>query len=261
MKTIWNIMSILAIANLVAMAMIGGWLAASGRLNGDRFNEAKSLFSSTIMQDVSEQAVADQAAQDIAEDAEAQALLTSLGEGEIGPGEPIDAANLLNVKLELSEIDLQRQQRLERDLRTMSAQLAMRENSLNDLLDTIKQRQLAFEDQQKEIKRTLGSKQFKKTLATLSEMKPKTATRMILSMQQGAQLVAGSALDNDTQVLAILNGLEDDFRAQILSEILSTDEKLAGRLLHGLQTFGQRVPTTGVMSDASAPDPAGPDPF
>ncbi|MCA9279387.1 MAG: hypothetical protein H6815_08800 [Phycisphaeraceae bacterium] len=261
MKNVWNVMCVLAVANLIAIVLGVGWLAASGRLNADRVNAIKSVFGQTIAEEDTEKAKEAKAQQALAR-AEAEAeLSSSLGEGELDSGEPIDAATLLNVKLELSEMDHQRQQRLERDLRTMGDQLAMRENTLKDLLDKINQRQKAFEQQQKDIAETVGIKQFKKTLATLSEMKPADATQILLNMHNGSNLIEGSSLDAEMQMVTVLNGLEDDFRAQILTQILGQDEQLAGRLLKQLQTFGQAVPEQGVVTNASVPESAGPDPF
>lgn len=261
MKSLWNAMCVLAMANLIAVLLVVGWLAASGRLNADRVNDLRSLFAQTIAAEASRDALIENDRLELANQQAEDQFRSSLGEGEIEPGEPINASTLLNVKLELSEMDLQRQQRLERDLRTMSDQLALREDTLNDLLDEINRKQQEFTQQQADIAQTTGLKQFRKTLSTLSEMKPASAMQILLSMHAGSNLIEGSTLDAEMQMVTLLNGLEDDFRAQILTQLLGQDEQLAGRLLKKLQTFGQVVPEQGAMTNASVPDSTGPDPF
>ena len=48
MKRVWTIISILAVANLLALGGFVGWLKTSGRLNKERMQQLRELFAPTI---------------------------------------------------------------------------------------------------------------------------------------------------------------------------------------------------------------------
>ncbi len=51
MKRIWTIISILALANVLAIGGFVGWLQTSGRLNKDRMQRLRELFAPTITEE------------------------------------------------------------------------------------------------------------------------------------------------------------------------------------------------------------------
>src|SRR5580765_8553379 len=57
MKTIWNILAVLAIVNILAMAGALAWLKSSDRLSRDRIMAVKEQFTKTVAQEVAEKAV------------------------------------------------------------------------------------------------------------------------------------------------------------------------------------------------------------
>jgi hypothetical protein len=48
MKRLWNIISFIAVVNLLSLVLFAAWLAQSGRLNADRVNAVRDLLSPTI---------------------------------------------------------------------------------------------------------------------------------------------------------------------------------------------------------------------
>src|SRR5262245_47936383 len=47
-KRIWSILCILAMTNLVAIAGVFGWLAASNRMSADRVRQVRTMFHETV---------------------------------------------------------------------------------------------------------------------------------------------------------------------------------------------------------------------
>lgn len=265
MKTIWNIMSIIAMGNLLGLALFVGWLAASGRLNAQRVEALRQTFGTTIAQEAQRQAEERAQAEALQRESEQREQLASLGEGEMEPGEPIDPANLLAVKLELSDVDLQRRARLERDLRVLEEQIEMREQALERQSQELALERAEFDQLRARADALAADKQFRKTLATLAEMRPDDATAVIVARaRSGASVSSAGATGSGARTGAddavdLLNGMEDDQRAAVLSKILAQDAALAGQLLASLQRLGQAQPASGAAG-ASARSASGDNP-
>ena len=48
MRVLWNMLSFLAVVNLLALAMVAGWLWKTDRLDRDRLERLRALFAQTI---------------------------------------------------------------------------------------------------------------------------------------------------------------------------------------------------------------------
>ena len=49
MKTLWNIVSFLAVVHLLALVMFVGWLWKSGRLDGARIDELREMLAVLLL--------------------------------------------------------------------------------------------------------------------------------------------------------------------------------------------------------------------
>src|SRR5690606_17276172 len=102
MKTIWSIVSALAVGHLLAIAGFCGWLVATERLDMDRVQVIRELVQETIPQ----QQAREQAERDLAE-SEAAAEAARLAEAADN-GIPLMADGVVRAKIEASEMDVQR---------------------------------------------------------------------------------------------------------------------------------------------------------
>ena len=93
MRTAWNIITLVALANLIAIVGFVWWLHFSGRLDMDRVEAVRTMLSETISEQTTrEQTEEAQAAQEAA-DAEMEAKLD---------GSPVTAQEQLALRLEAS---------------------------------------------------------------------------------------------------------------------------------------------------------------
>ena len=121
MKTLWLVVSVLAIANMLAVAGFVGWLKMSDRLDGTRLTALRAMLSKTIAeQKAEEDALAATAA------AEKSAALEAQKKGR----PPMTAAEQLTARLEASEIDAQRMQAMVASIETLRAPLQVEREAL-----------------------------------------------------------------------------------------------------------------------------------
>ena len=75
MKSFWNIISFVAVVNLLVLLLFGGWLWKSDRLNVERARQIKDLLALTLQE---EELVAAEAALEAEREQEEQAMLARL---------------------------------------------------------------------------------------------------------------------------------------------------------------------------------------
>src|SRR5947208_212624 len=114
MKKIAIVVSIIAIANLIAMAGFAGWLVKSDRLDMDRLRRARVSLAKTITQERDENAAAKAKAES---DEKAQIA------AKLAAKPPLTAAERLSARVEANELDSQRAERLKREVQDMQRQL------------------------------------------------------------------------------------------------------------------------------------------
>lgn len=250
MKAIWNIMSIMAIANLVALLLLIGFVAATGRLNVERLNALRDLFKPTI---ASETAKADkeQAESEAAAQLDAQATLEASLRGESdASGEPIMADDLVNIKLEQSEIDRQ-------NLHLLTQHVERLRQTLRSELEQLDQRYKAFEAERKAFtdmrdaeNKTRRDEQFRKSVATLEQMAPKSAKRTIDAM---IRTEAGVPVDEAgmTRAVRLLDAMEEGARTAVIDQFQKEDPALAAGLLARIEQHGNDSDVTNSDNLAS----------
>ncbi|HYE62875.1 MAG TPA: hypothetical protein VD997_12840 [Phycisphaerales bacterium] len=254
MKSLWTVLSVLAVANLVALMSFVGWLAKSDRLSMDRVRAVREVIAKPISLERSEleQAAKEQEAANAKAEAEARAGRP-----------PLTAAEKLQARIEATEIDRQRIERLKREVADLQMQLAAEGQRLRD-------ERAAFEAEKKQFDQVVASlnagtsdAQFQKTLKILTSAKPQQAVTLLLQMLEPAAPppeltmvpVANGAEapqpapagPNEQQIGAVveyLDAMGDKQRAKIMESLTKTDPKLAADLLERLRKRGEfaRVP-------------------
>src|SRR5690242_837110 len=114
MKKAWTALSVLSLANLLAMAVFAGWLVKTDRLDMDRLRRARLVLIKTVTQEKSEEEAATAKAADDEKAAQA---------AKIAARPPLTAAERLSARVEATELDNQRAERLKREVLDMQRQL------------------------------------------------------------------------------------------------------------------------------------------
>jgi hypothetical protein len=220
MKTLWTILSVLAVANLIALIGIGGWLGASKRLDMVRMREVRHLLSETSAQRI---------AREDAERAKAADEKRVAAERASAQVTPIGAEGALQLKLDESQADQARVEGLRREVQIMQETLRRERRALDDERAALEKAKADFEEARRQVAQTEGNAQFKKTLATYEGLKPdkaKTALQTLIAGQQTAQVVA------------YLNAMQERTRTKIIDEFIKDDPKVATDLLERIRTRG-----------------------
>jgi len=233
MKTLWTLISTLALANLLAILGFLGWLATSDRLSRDRVEEIRVMLSRTV---------ATETAEKTAEEAAAKKAEAEKADAERDAKPPIRAAARIEEKQVAEDIEHQRKLRLDSELKSLQEFLVRENDRLIKWEQELKGRETAFSDEQKKIDATSGTEQFKKALATLNGVKAKEAQSILNEL-----LVTGKT----EEVVAYLNAMEERSRSKVLAEFNKVDPRVAADLLERLKTYGIMPSVTEASPDAT----------
>lgn len=232
MKSIWTIITTLALANLLAIGGFVAWLAATDRLNRERVNTVRTLFAGTVTEAAGEQAAL-----------EAEAKKTEAQQVEAARMAKPASSSAEKILHERATEEAQHQSklRLDSELRLLQEFLVRENERLQKWETQLKSRQQAFDAQRKSIHETEGTEQFKKALATLGGVKPKEAQSMLNELiVQGKQ----------SEVVAYLNAMDERSRAKVVAEFNKVDPRMAAELLEGLRMYGL-PPSSETASETS----------
>lgn len=221
MKVLFKSIMILAILHFLLITGFVGWMFATGRLDGRRFDELRNMVAETI------------AARDKREAEEQAAVDVALKEQQLAENQaiPLTSDDRITRKLIASEADQQLVQRMRRDIQDLQRTLQIERAQLDEERREFLAEKDAFDDARERIQQTEGSEQFQAALATLASMKKDKAHSLL-----------NETLTSDPQgfekVIAYLDNLEDRQRAEILSVFEEDDPALAAKLLELLRTRG-----------------------
>ena len=252
MKKIWAVLSVLSLANLLAMAGLAGWLINSDRLNMDRVRQARIALAKTITQERTE---ADGAA---AKAADAQKAADA---AKVAARPPLTAAERLSARVEATEFDLQRAERLKREVQDMQRQLNEERAKLTADKEKLESDRKAFSEMVASSTSATTDAQFQKTLAVIESLKPAQAIAMLREMMPetvpqapassgdanaalaagGAASVAAPARDL-SRVVSYLDAMDEKHRAAIMKDLARSEPRLAAELLERIRKQGQFAP-------------------
>ncbi len=252
MKMIWNALSVVAVANLLGLLGFVGWLKADDRLDADRARAVRAVFGKTLTEEAREVAKA-KAEQEASEKASAEAKRKDQP--------PLTAEQRVALRLEATEIDRQRMERLQREVEDLRRVLATERSVLDRDCAAFVAEKNAFEAASAATRRALEDGQFQKTLTVLSTMKPKDAVGLLTQMLRGESfapagqapaLAAGGTASTETeaaageeQVVSYLDAMDEKPRGRIMTELAKSDPALATRLLGRIRDRAQFAPVPG----------------
>lgn len=221
MKSLWTALAVLAVANLLALLGVAGWLGATGRVDVQRLRDVRALFSKTVAAERAEEAAAK-----AAEEAEIKLAAEKAKEGT----PPVRAEEQLAIRIRESSADQVRLEGVRRDVQVLRDTLERERLALDEERTRFAADRKAWDDMRRQITQQEQDEQFKKTLTTLEGLKPDK------SKQTLDQLIRAG---NKDQVVAYLNAMQDRTRTKVVDEFIKTDPKLASDLLERLRTRGQ----------------------
>lgn len=226
MKAAWNVITLIALANLIAIIGFVWWLHFSGRLDMGRVEAVREILSGTIAEEKAEEA---------AGAAEAEQAAIAAAEAELLSGPPVSATETLAIRLASSEIDLQRLQRLRREVNDLSETLSRERRLFDRGRSEFDAEREAFEAMRARIAEVEGDAQFRKAVEVLDSVKA-GESKAILEELYGTDPV---------QVVTYLDAMDSRARAGVIKEFNKDGQTdmAAGLLealrLHGLEAGGR----------------------
>ncbi|CAG0999556.1 hypothetical protein PHYC_02785 [Phycisphaerales bacterium] len=249
MKTLWNILAVVAIGNLVALGAFVGWLKVTDRLDVERATTVRLMLAKTITTERAEKEEAKAKEEAEREAAEAAAKASRA---------PLTASQLLAAREEATELDRQRIERLQREVSDLRAQLAREIAEVKTQRDQLDADRTQFDAIVRATGEQLQNEQFQKTLGVLVSLKPAQAVTLLRGMM--APPAAFAPVDGGaepapvgpawseagiTEVVGYLDAMEDKNRTKIIGEFAKAEPALATELLERLRNRATmaRVPS------------------
>lgn len=232
MKTMWAVISTMALANLLVILGIFTWLVATDRIDGARFMKVRDVLREPIAQETARLEAERKAEEARLAAEEAAARLQR---------EPVTAADLLNLRIETAEVDRQRLERMRREVQDLRTTLARERELLEQEKAAFESKLRAAAEEARRLAEVRGSEQFRKALATYEALRPADAAAALRGLMDAPTLPGQP--DGATLAVAYLDAMDERIRARIVSEFIKADAALAAGLLERLRNLG--VPPGG----------------
>jgi len=220
MRSVWTVISTLAVANVLAVVLVMGWLAATDRVSPERLERVREVFAETLTEQEARQA-------EEANVASAEAALAAERAKEGKP--PLTAEQRMDIIRDYSDLVSQRTERVRRETQDLIDTLMAQQSRLASEREAFEEEREAFHQMRSEIEALEGSEQFGKTLKIYSTVKSEEAARMMRALIQEGET---------DQVVAYLSALPPRAASKIVSEFEDDDAALAAGLLERLREYG-----------------------
>lgn len=221
MKSIRTAFIVLCVINVLAVVGVLGWLGGTGRVDRRRMVELNDLFSPTTAQrDIDEQADADETLR-----IEAEILATALPKSP-----PIGSGDMIALRLQTTELDRQRLERLAREVADLQASLRRERALIATEQQSLEVRLAEFQSMRAGLVELEGADQFRKALGVLNGLKAEDAKAVLSELLNNGELL---------QVVSYISEMGERQRIKLIAEFISDKETpLAAELLEALRTRG-----------------------
>ncbi len=234
MKTIWTIVSVLALANMLVVLGVVGFLAGTGRLDRGRVESVRQVFKETI---------AAQAARAANEAIEAEAQRKVAEDAAKPPREPATASGVNAIRIAMTEAEVQQIKARMQELTILKDTLRQEREALDRDWEALRAAQRTFDGNRRRIAEREGAAQFKKTLGILEKLSASDVAQTLTVM-----LGAAPERPGKDQVVSYLNAMSTKVRPDVIAEFVRADPALAAELLEAIRTHGIEPPPSGVAS-------------
>lgn len=232
-RSLWIILSTIAVANLLALIAFFGWLGATDRVNVARLEATRSIFGETLVEARLKQEQEEKAR--AVRDAE-EAEFAKIGRA------PLPADHRMDIIREYEEIARQREQRIQRETQDLRRMLLADREALEQDRATFEQERAEFFAMRDRLTQLQKSEQFEKTVRMYESLKPDQSRSMMASLIQQGQT---------EQVIAYLDAMQARTSSRVISEFQKEDPVMAANLLERLRTLGVEARATEGKLDGS----------
>ncbi len=240
MKSLWNIVCVLAIANLIGLAGFAGWLSATDRLSVERLRRVREILAPTNADDAAK--VTETAATE--EKAAKEAAETKRMEGP-----PESASDRIERQASADDAKAQAKVRGEREIADLRRTLMQERADLDHARAVLAAERKKFEETRAMLEKQNADEQFQQALGALESQKPKDAFGVLKTLLDGPR---------SDQAIAYLAAMGERSRSKIMAEAIKADEKLATSLLERIRVWGVTAPPVpSPQATAPAGTPAG----
>ncbi len=247
MNKIWTILSVLGVANFFAVVAFVGWLGMTDRLTVERVRSVKAALGETVSSETAR-------LEEEAKSKETEAKIMEVKTKEQKP--TMTAQEKLAVRLEATELDMQRFKKLQSDIEAMQTNLRAQSERLVTERSAFEKEKIAFDAVRKEAEAKTLDGQFKKAMAVLEGMDTKNAVATIKEIIAGvapevtmglpvsANAPKEPATQGEDRALRYLNAMNPSKRTELLNMMAKAEPELAAKLLERLRTYGL-LPASG----------------
>lgn len=229
MKTLIRIVGVMAVINLLAVLGLTGWLVSQGRLDKERVLEVTAIVGETP-----------QARAERVEAARLEAEAANAPQ-PLSDGDTATADRRNEARVELTMIDRERLERLQREVRDLQTQLRQQRQLLERDRAEFEEDKAEFQAMRDRLYAIDGAEYFKKALEVLNGMKPADIVPVFNSMMGEGK---------SEEVISYLAAFDERHRAKVISEFVKGGEvDLAAGLLESLRTRGLEPVVAGVNGE------------
>ena len=236
MRTLWNIVSFLAIVHLLALIGFIGWLWSSDRLSVDRVHAVRDMLSVTVGDEAAAAAESERLVRQQQAEALSEAMLKN---------PPVTSAAQIELISRIQEQSDQAQRRMREEHGRLRARLDAVQQELQARQADFEAQKAAWIAAEKAEQERKLNEQFAQVVKLLESIPAKLAKEKIRELVDS---------DNTHQAVAYLDAMNSRAAAAVIREFKTAEEnRLATELLEKLRTFN--VP--GAPGGGGAPAPAG----
>jgi len=226
MRTLFNVVAVLAILHIVAGLGFVGWLAGTGRLNKQRLVDTRNVFALTVEQEKEKQAEEAEKAEQTRIEAERQARLS-------GVGGLASTADQLREEEQRNEILLRQLERTRREIEALSDNLTLARQRMERQHEDLLAAKEQLEDRIQQIESRLNDEGFKKAVTLYETLPSKQVKQMFIELMTA---------DQTDEVVAYLEAMQPRKAAGVLKEFKERDEvDLAVELTQRLRERGSEL--------------------
>ncbi len=243
MRTIWNVISFLAVVNLLALSLFVGWLGSSDRLSVERLREVREIFEPTRAASAAEAKAEESIVELAAADQQRSAR-------EADPALP--AKSELNEARHVRQQEADSKRRIGETAASRLAELEQARKVLEAEIRAFETKKAAWEEDTKIARDNKTNVQFRKTVKQYETAPAANAKLWIQTLVASGER---------TQAVAYLDAMNAMASKKIFALFKTDDEiRLATELLERIRTLGQtQDPEDRSNANESALSAASPD--
>ncbi len=176
MRALWTVISVVLLINVFALVGVGGWLYRTGRIDRQRIDRVRDMFSITIEEEKQQELQAQQLEQQTRQQAMEIARLEAVSDG------PVTLADRFRAQQRGDELAAQRVERLRRDIADLRKQLGLARRQLADKQQALTARQTAFEQTVNQKVDLQDDADFQQIVRLIGQIKPAQAKQIFQEM-------------------------------------------------------------------------------